>query len=358
MPETSGQERTEKATPKRRRQARRKGQVAQSREIPSVLILITALTFFYFAGSWMFLHLSDFIGGVYQNMDTLRLNSAADLSAFSVEIFKKLFTILIPFFAPILVAAAIGNIGQFGFEVHLEPIKPKLTKLNPISGVKKLFSLKSLVELAKSILKILIIGGIAYALIKSEMEGFPALMQLGVAQILLFIAKAAFKIIFLICLALIVLAFLDYVYQRWQHEENLKMTKQEVKDERKQTEGDPKVKSRIRKVQFEMAVRRMMEEVPEADVVITNPVHLAVALKFEASQMHAPTVVAKGAGHVAQRIKEIAGEHHVPVVEDKPLAQTLFKMVEIGEFIPEELYRAVAEILAYVYRIKGMYQTA
>jgi flagellar biosynthetic protein FlhB len=358
MPESSGQERTEKATPKKRRQARRKGQVAQSREIPSVLILMTALAFFYFAGSWMFWSISEFIGGVYQNIDTLRINTTADFSAFSVEIFKKLFSILIPFFLPILVAGAVGNIGQFGFEMHLEPIRPQMTKLNPISGVKKLFSLKSLVELAKSIMKILIVGGIAYGLIKAEMEGFPPLMQLGVGQILLLIAKAAFKIIFLVCLALIILAFLDYIYQRWQHEENLKMTKQEVKDERKQTEGDPKIKGRIRKVQLEMAVRRMMEAVPEADVVITNPIHLAVALKFEASQMHAPTVVAKGAGHIAERIKEIARNHQVTIVEDKPLAQTLFKMVEIGEFIPEELYRAVAEILAYVYRIKGMYQTA
>ena len=358
MPESSGQERTEKATPKKRRQARRKGQVAQSREIPSVLILMTALGFFYFAGTWMFWSISEFIGGVYQNIDTLRLNTAADVSAFSVDILKKLFSILIPFFLPILVAGAVGNIGQVGFEVHSEPITPKLSKLNPISGVKKLFSIKSLVELAKSILKILIIGGIAYGLIKSEMEGFAPLMQLSVAEILLFIAKAAFKIIFLVCLALIIMAFLDFVYQRWQHEENLKMTKQEVKDERKQTEGDPKVKGRIRKVQMEMAARRMMEAVPEADVVITNPIHLAIALKFEASKMHAPTVIAKGSAHIAERIKEIARNHQVPIVEDKPLAQTLFKMVEIGEFIPEELYRAVAEILAYVYRIKGMYQTA
>ncbi len=358
MPQSSGQERTEKATPKRRRKARKEGQVAQSREIPSVLILLTALAFFYFAGTWMFWNISEFIGGVYQNIDTLRINTAADVSAFSVHIFEKLFSILIPFFLPILVAGAVGNIGQVGFEIHGEPIKPKLKKLNPISGVKKLFSLKSLVELAKSIIKILIIGGIAYGLIKSEMEGFPPLMQLSVAEILLFIAKAAFKIIFLVCLALIILAVLDLVYQRWQHEENLKMTKQEVKDERKQTEGDPKVKGRIRKVQLEMAARRMMEAVPEADVVITNPVHLAVALKFEASEMLAPTVIAKGSGHIAERIKEIARNHRVPIVEDKPLAQTLFKMVEIGEYIPEELYRAVAEILAYVYRIKGMYQTA
>ena len=358
MPESAGQERTEKATPKKRKQARRKGQVAQSREVTSVLILIAALGFFYFAGAWMLWNLSEFIGGVYQNMDTLRFKTAADVSAFSVDIFKKLFSILIPFFLPVLIAAAIGNIGQIGFEIHSEPLRPKLSKLNPISGVKKLFSLKSLVELAKSIVKILVIGGIAYGLIKAEMEGFPSLMQLGVGQILLFIAKAAFKIIFLVCLVLIILAFLDLVYERWQYEKNLKMTKQEVKDERKQAEGDPKVKGRIRKVQMEMAARRMMDAVPEADVVITNPTHLAVALKFEASQMHAPTVIAKGSGAIAERIKEIARDHQVPIVEDKPLAQTLFKMVEIGEYIPEELYRAVAEILAYVYRIKGMYQTA
>ena len=358
MPKSSGQERTEKATPKRRRESRKKGQVAQSREIPSVLILLTALGFFYFAGSWMFWNLSEFIGGVYQNLDTMRFNNPADVNVFSVDIFKKLFSILVPFFLPILIAAAVANIGQIGFEVHSGPIKPNLAKLNPIAGVKKIFSLKSLVELVKSIMKILIIGGIAYGLIKGEMDGFPSLMQLDVSAILLFIAKTAFKILFLVCLALIILASLDFVYQRWQYEENLKMTKQEVKDERKQTEGDPKVKGRIRKVQMEMAQRRMMEVVPEADVVITNPVHLAIALKFEASEMHAPTVIAKGAGHIAERIKELARNHQVPIVEDKPLAQTLFKMVEIGEFIPEELYRAVAEILAYVYRIKGMYQTA
>jgi len=214
------------------------------------------------------------------------------------------------------------------------------------------------VELGKSIMKLLIIGGISYGLIKAEMKGFPPLMQQGVGEIFLFIAQVAFKILFFVCLALIILALLDYIYQRWQFEQSIKMTKQEVKDEHKQVEGDPKVKSRIRKAQLEMAARRMMEAVPEADVVITNPVHLAVALKFEASEMVAPTVIAKGAGHIAERIKEIASEHQVPIVEDKPLAQTLFKMVEIGEFIPAELYRAVAEILAYVYRLKGMYQTA
>ena len=358
MPKSSGQERTEKATPKRRQQSRKKGQVAQSREIPSVLILMTALGFFYFAGSWMFWNISGFIGGVFQELDTLRLNTVADVSTFSVDIFTKLFSILIPFFVSILIAGIAGNVGQVGFEMHSEPLRPKLNKINPIAGLKKFVSVRSLVELAKSIMKLLIIGGISYGLIKAEMRGFPLLMQQGVGEILLFIAQVAFKILFFVCLALIILALLDYIYQRWQFEQSIKMTKQEVKDERKQSEGDPKVKSRIRKAQLEMAAHRMMEAVPEADVVITNPVHLAVALKFEANEMTAPTVIAKGSGHIAERIKKIASEHQVPMVEDKPLAQALFKMVEIGEFIPMELYRAVAEILAYVYRLKGMYQTA
>ena len=358
MPETGGQERTEKGTAKRRQQSRQRGQVAQSREIPSVLILMTALGFFYFAGAWMFWNISEFIGGVYQNLDTLRLNTVSDASAFSVDIIKKLFSILIPFFVPLLIAGLVGNIGQVGFEMHGGPLKPKLSKINPIAGFKKFVSLRTLVELGKSIMKLVIIGGISYGLIKAEMRGFPPLMQQGVGEILLFIAQVAFKILFFVCLALIILALLDYIYQRWQFEQSIKMTKQEVKDERKQSEGDPRVKSRIRKAQLEMAARRMMEAVPEADVVITNPVHLAVALKFEASEMMAPAVIAKGAGHIAERIKEIAREHQVPIVEDKPLAQTLFKIVEIGEFIPVELYRAVAEILAYVYRLRGMYQTA
>jgi flagellar biosynthetic protein FlhB len=319
---------------------------------------MTALGFFYFAGSWMFWNISGFIGGVFQELDTLRLNTVADVSTFSVDIFTKLFSILIPFFVPILIAGIAGNVGQVGFEMHSEPLRPKLNKINPVAGLKKFVSVRSLVELAKSIMKLLIIGGISYGLIKAEMRGFPLLMQQGVGEILLFIAQVAFKILFFVCLALIILAVLDYIYQRWQFEQSIKMTKQEVKDEHKQVEGDPKVKSRIRKAQLELAAHRMMEAVPEADVVITNPVHLAVALKFEASEMMAPTVIAKGAGHIAERIKEIANAHQVPVIEDKPLAQTLFKIVEIGEFIPVELYRAVAEILAYVYRLRGMYQTA
>jgi len=179
-----------------------------------------------------------------------------------------------------------------------------------------------------------------------------------VGQILAFIARVALKVCFFVCLALIVLAVIDYVYQRWQHEKDLKMTKQEVKDELKQTYGDPKVKARIRGVQMDMARRRMMEAVPQADAVITNPTRLAIALKFNAREMIAPRVLAKGSGHIAHRIREIATEHQITIVEEKPLAQALFKMVDIGEYIPAELYRAVAEVLAYIYRLKGIYGKA
>jgi flagellar biosynthesis protein FlhB len=355
MPENTGQERTEQATPKRKQEARKKGQVAQSKEISSVMILMVATAFFYFAGSWMFWSLSEFVTGVYKNIDTLRFTDVAGASAFSVEILYKLLSVLLPFLIPITIAGFVANIFQVGFQINSEAVAPKFSKLNPVSGMKRFVSIKAMVELGKSIMKIIFIGSIVYLLVKNDMQAFPALIHQEVWQILIFIARASLKICLFVCLAMLVLAVLDYIYQRWQHEKDLKMTKQEIKDEQRQAYGDPKVKARIRGVQMEMARRRMMEAVPEADVVITNPTHLAIALKFDAQEMMAPRVLAKGAGFVAQRIREIAEENKIPMVEDKPLARGLHKMVEIGDYIPAELYRAVAEVLAYVYRLKGMY---
>jgi len=358
MPESSGQERTEKATGKKREEARKKGQVAQSREISSAGILLVSLGVFYFGGSWMFWQLSGFIRGIYQNIGSLRLTNISDASVFSLEVLYNLLMLLLPVLIPIAIAGLISNILQIGFQMNTEAMMPKFSKLNPISGVKRVVSLKSLVELGKSIAKIIFIGGIVYLVVKKDMQAYPDLMHQEVGQILVFIARVALKICFFVCLAMIVLAVVDYLYQRWQYEEDLKMTKQDVKDEQKQTTGDPKVKARIRSVQLEMARRRMMESVPEADVVITNPTRLAIALKFDARDMIAPRVLAKGSGHIAQRIREIAVEHKIPLVEEKPLAQALHKMVDIGDYIPAELYRAVAEVLAYVYRLKGMYGNA
>ncbi len=322
------------------------------------MILLTALGVFYFAGSWIFWNLSGIISGVFQNIGSLRFAGITDASAFSIEYFSQFMLVLLPIFMPLAVVGFVANVMQVGFLISSEAIALKPSKLNPISGMKRFVSLKSMVELGKSIIKVLFIAGIAYLLVKSEIQEFPMLIHREVGQILVFIARVSLKVCFFVCVALIVLAIVDYIYQRWQYEQDLKMTKQEVKDEQKQTYGDPKVKARIRGVQMEMARRRMMEAVPEADVVITNPTRLAIALKFDAREMIAPRVLAKGAGHIAGRIREIAREHQIPVVEEKPLAQALYKMVEIGDYIPAELYRAVAEVLAYVYRLKGMYGTA
>jgi len=291
-------------------------------------------------------------------MGAIPLEEISDVSVLARDVFKHLLTVLIPIFLPLVVVGLAANIAQIGFELHAEPMKISFAKLNPISGLKKLISIKALVELGKSLVKICFVGLIAFLVVRNEMTMFPSLMQQEVGEILNVIGNVAFKICFFVCLALIILAVLDYIYQRWQFERNMMMTKQEVRDERKQSEGDPKIKARIRSMQIKMARQRMMEAVPEADVVITNPTHLAVAIKFDGEKMLAPRVLAKGAGFIAEHIKEIAKQHDVPIVEDKPLAQAMYRMVEIGEYIPVELYRAVAEILAYVYRLKGRYNRA
>lgn len=356
MPQGNDQEKTEQPTSKKIADTRKKGQVASSKEIASAIILLTIITFFFFSGSWMFAAMSEFMRKVLENIDSLDLYSIDTSTAFFLKTFKTVFLIVAPLMTAILIAGILANIIQVGFLFTSDSLIPKFSKINPISGMKRLFSLKSFVELVKSILKILFVGTIAFAMVKGEIEIIPSLMHMGIGDILSFLGRVVFKICFYVCLALIVLAILDYVYQQWQHTQDLKMTKQEVKDESKQMEGDPQIKARIRKVQMEMSRRRMMESVPEADVVITNPSSLAIALKFDAKEMVAPQVTAKGAGFLADKIKQIAKENDVPIVENKPMAQTLFKMTEIGEFIPAELYRAVAEVLAYVYRLKGKTQ--
>jgi flagellar biosynthetic protein FlhB len=346
------QDKTEQPTSKKLSDARQKGNVAQSREIPSVMILSGGMGVLFFGGSWMLGRLTDVMRAMYQRAGTVSMVSETMHSLFW-EIFLNCIVVLIPLMLVVTAAGIIGNVAQFGFLITGEKLSPNWAKLNPISGIKKLFSLRSLVELVKSIVKLMIIGVIAYIVINRHLGQIPGLMQLSVGQILRFIGEVSFQMGLYTCMVLFLMAALDFAYTKWQHHQDLKMTKQEVKDEYKQREGDPSVKARIRSVQREMARRRMMEAVPEATVVITNPTHLAIALKYE-DGMPAPSVVAKGSGFVAQKIKSIASAHAIPLVENKPLARTIFKSTDIGDFIPADLYRAVAEILAYVYRLKGM----
>ncbi len=346
------QDKTEPATPKKLDDARKKGQIAHSREVPSVVVLLGAMTVFFFGGAWMFNQLGDVMRSVLTQIfqSDFGIQTA---HALLWEILQRIFLILIPLLAVVIISGILSNIFQTGFLLTGETLTPKFNKLNPINGIKRLFSLRSFVESAKAIVKVLVIGGMAYAMLRKDMDQIPALVSLSIQDILGFMGGASLRLGYYTCLVLIILAAVDLFFQRWQHERDLRMTKQEVKDEHRQREGDPMVRSRIRAVQREMAMRRMMDAVPDATVVITNPTHLAVALKFE-RKMQAPQVVAKGAGLIAQRIKDVARENDVPVIEQKPLARALFKSVEIDQYIPGDLYHAVAEILAYVYRLKGM----
>jgi len=351
MPQKSDQEKTEKPTPKKLADARKKGQVAKSPEMSTAFILLGSLGVLLFAGPWMFWGLNEFMHGIFANLGTLHIEGGS-ARAFLFEVFEQVLIILIPLMVVLVIVGVGANLMQVGFLFTLEPFTPKISKFNPITGMKKFVSLRSLVELLKSGIKILFIGGVAYAVMMGEIDIIPSLIEMSVGQILSVICIASLKIFFYASLAMLVLAVIDFIYQKWQHTKDLMMSKQEVKDEMKQSEGDPQVKSKIRQAQREMAMRRMMQAVPEADVVITNPTSLAIALKYDAKEMVAPQIVAKGAGFVAERIKEIARENDVPIVENKPLAQVLYKAGEIGDSIPDSLYRAIAEILAYVYRLK------
>jgi flagellar biosynthetic protein FlhB len=245
------------------------------------------------------------------------------------------------------------NYLQVGFLFTLEPLQPSLEKLNPIKGIKRLFSIRSVVDVVKNLLKLVIIGFIVYVTIKREYGLFLELGDFTIYQITKVMASLTFEVGIKIAIALLVMAILDFFYQRWEHEKSLRMSPFEIKEERRQMEGDPEVKQRIKRLQMEMARRRMMHEVPKATVVITNPTHIAIALKYDSATMKAPLVVAKGKHKLAAQIKKIAQEHNIPVVEDKPLARAMFGVIEVGEEIPFNFFKAVAEILAYVYRLKG-----
>jgi len=345
------QEKTEQATPKRKEEAREKGQVAKSREVSSAAILIGGLVYFWFGAAPMMEKIMTVMKKDFAAAATVTL-SVESVPFIITGLIYDLFSIVLPFFLLAACVALIVNLVQTGFVFSGEPLVPKWSRINPVENLKRLFSLQALVELTKNLLKVAIIGITLWLTIRNELNTVPQLVSWSVPDIVAYVGKVAFRIMTSTCWILIVLAVLDFIYQHWEHMKSLKMTKQEVKEEYKQLEGDPLVKGRIRRIQREMARKRMMAAVPKADVVITNPTHYAVALRYEQEKMAAPTVVAKGTDYLAEKIKEIARFHHVPIVENREVAQMLFKLTEVGEVIPETLYRAVAEILAYVYRIR------
>lgn len=352
MAEESFQEKTEQATPRRRDEARRKGQVARSQELNSAVVLLAALVGLHFLGTGVLHRLMEFMKHIMAEGPSIVVTPAS-FPMYVIDWSRAYFFSVFPV---ILIVGAAGlaiSLGQVGFLVNEEALQPKLNRLNPGPGLKRLVSKRSLFELVKGILKILIVGYVSYLTIAPEIGRISGLSDIGIGDTFGYMGTMIFRVGLNTALILLVLAIIDYAYQRWEWLNGLKMTKQEVKEETKQTEGDPQVRSRVRSLQREMARKRMMDEVPEADVVITNPTHYAVAVKYDLDTMDAPRVVAKGQNLIAQRIKELARDAGVPLVENKPLAQTLFKAVEVGGEIPQDLYRAVAEVLAYVYRLKG-----
>jgi flagellar biosynthetic protein FlhB len=352
MADESFGERTEQATGKRRAEARKKGQVARSREISSVAVLLVALSVIYVLSTYLFQRLSWVMVQSLQKIGTFSL-SPENILGFGGEIVWALVQILAPILLAVFVMGILSNYVQIGTLFTLEVIQPKLSRMDPIQGFRRLLSKQSFAEVLKALFKFLIIAWVAYATVQNELAEILTLPDQEVGGIFRFIGSVSARIFFKTVLVMVALAVLDYLFQRWSYEKSLRMTKREVQEEFKQTEGDPLVKSRIRSIQREMARRRMMAEVPKADVVITNPTHLAVALGYDKEEMAAPKVLAKGAGIIAEKIKEVARAHQIPLVENKPLTQALYKTVDLGQVIPSTLYQVVADILAHVYRMKN-----
>ena len=353
MAEDNKDQKTEEPSSKRITDSEEKGNFAHSREVNSSFVLLAALLGFMITGEQSTRNLMGSWHTMIAEAGTLQLTyeELYNVTANSMQGFVR---IVGPFLVLIMFGGVLSNLIQIGglrFSTH--PLIPKFSKLSPLKGFGRIFSKNTVMELFKSLFKVGIITTLSYFTIKSHWEEIPPLMGLGVGQILSFMGFVALEIIFQILLMMIFLSLLDLAFQRFTYRENLRMTKQEVKEERKETDGNPQIKQRIRTAQMEMARKRMMAAVPDADVVVTNPTHISIAIKYDPEKTSAPLVVAKGVGPIAMRIREIAKEHGVPLVEDKPLARTLHKTVEIGQLIPASLYKAVAEILAYVYKLKN-----
>ncbi|MGC9327591.1 MAG: flagellar biosynthesis protein FlhB [Candidatus Hinthialibacter sp.] len=348
----SGQEKTESATPRKREKAREEGQVPKSQEVNTAFLMIAGVAAFYLFSDDYWYGLADACQYYLRYCAEVSITEA---SIYTVLLEAALRTLLIaaPFFVFFFIMGVVANLFQVGFLFSAKPLTPKFEKLNPISGMKRLFSARGAMELLKSIGKIFLITPVMIYIVYKDIPEILGLTGMGVLDALIFIGYEALELSLWAILILVILAIVDYIYQRVQHERDLRMTKQEVKQELKDVQGDPQIKGRIRSIQREMARRRMMEKVPEADVVITNPTEYAVAIQYVPSDMPAPQVIAKGKHLNAQRIKEIALKHNIPIVENRPLAQSLYKWVDVGGLVPPDLYQAVAEVLAYVYRLKN-----
>jgi flagellar biosynthetic protein FlhB len=325
-----------------------------SQMLTSSLTMLTGIVSLYIFGSFMMDGLKQSTIKILSTMGTFQLTES-NLYVLILKIFGTIVLLLAPLVTTIIATAVLSNLVQDNgrFEFRLSRLKVDFNKLNPLNGFGRLFNKDALVEMLKSLLKLSVVGWIAYGVVRDEMQNITFLAEADIQTIFNFVGHIAFKIVTHTCGIMIVLGLLDMLYVKWRYTENLKMTKQEVKDEHKESEGNPETKGKIKKMQFQMARRRMTKIIPLADVVITNPTHFAVALKYDREKMAAPIVLAKGMDVMAEAIKKIAREHSITLVENRFLARELYDQVKENEPIPEALYAAVAEVLAYVYKLKG-----
>lgn len=343
-------ERTEQATQQKRDDFRKRGQVVQSREVATFILLLgTCLTV------WGMSHY--FLGQIVELFnhffsDTVQVAAREnDYAPALMYAGTKVLFVVGPLLAILAVLAFASSVMQIGFLYNEEALQFKTDRINPLNGMKRLMSLRAVVDGAKSFLKLLIVGSIVYMIVRDEVRHISVLVDFSIPQLLTYFGHISIKIMGTVCVFMGIMAAIDYGYQRWEMEKEMRMSKQEIKEEHKSREGDPLIKARIRRVQRDLANKRMMQDVPKADVIITNPTHIAIAIKYE-NGMAAPLLLAKGADLIAERIKNLAREHKIPIIENKPLARTIYKTMKIGQSIPRELFKAVAEVLAYVYRLK------
>ena len=352
MAEQEGQEKTEVPTEKKRRESREEGQVAFSKELSSAALLAGIVLTLVATSPIILDAMRQLMSQIFRDLAQRKELSIDSIFTLSGEILSIILPAFAPFAAVIIFVGIFASVLQVGVLITFKAISPKFNKISPLTGLKRLFSSQSLADFLKSMAKLIIVGFVGYLTYIDKITELNGLSVSTPESILIYnftvVAEVAGKIV----LALVAIAIFDYFYQRWHHEQQLMMTKQEVKDETKQTEGDPQLKARIRQIQREMSNARMMQEVPKADAVIVNPTHFSVAILYDRDVMTAPEVIAKGADHLALRMRTVARENNVPILERPELARDLYANVEIGDDIPERFYKAIAEILAFVYRLR------
>ena len=352
-----GGEKTETATRKKREKAREEGQVLRSTEIGTAALLIAGFFTLTIVGYSMITGLVNVFDFNFDHMSEHGIMSVVNMNYMAgviAEMFTRIVIISLPVMLVCLLVGVVINFAQVGFKITSKPIMPNLGRLNPIKGFKKIFSMRSIVELFKSILKLVLICFILYIELSREIENIVAVVFMPILLSFTYIAGIAVRLGIIIGAWFIVIAALDYAYQRHKHEKELKMSKHEVKEEYKQLDGNPLIKSKIRSKMREISMQRMMGNIPSADVIITNPTHFAVAVSYDRESEAPPKVVAKGVDHLAKRIKTLGAENNVTIVENREVARALYHTVDVGAEIPQELYKSVAEILAYVYKLKNV----